>query len=201
MSPLLWHASKHEWHGSLRHCWPNRDSSASSMCSSVSAGSLSRTSTGGRRAAFHRWIDACRSTPTRSWQPSRRCSAGPKTVASSGQKPTTRICNSPPTVTLRPNAPTAPTGGRRTCPPQSSNVHAVPVASPCSLPKSVGMRILRRHRRLPFQGQRRRTVPGLRRPRPPRVSAFRRRRTHPARHESQPTVRRGRALEQTTQSL
>ena len=39
------------------------------MCSSVSAGSLSRTSIGGSGAAFLRSIGAWRSTPTRSRQP------------------------------------------------------------------------------------------------------------------------------------
>ena len=38
--------------------------------------------------------------------------AGPKVVASSRQKLTTKICNSPPTVTLMPNARTAPIGRR-----------------------------------------------------------------------------------------
>ena len=65
----------------------------------------------------------------------------------------------------------------------------------------VDVRVLRRHRRLPSHGQGGRTVSGLRRPRPPRVSAFRRCRAHPARHEGQPTVRRRGALEHTTQSL
>ena len=51
------------------------------------------------------------------------------------------------------------------------------------------------------QGQGWCAVPGLRRPRPSRVSAFRRCRTHSARHEGQPTVGRRGALEYTTQSL
>ncbi|WP_353371927.1 hypothetical protein [Mycobacterium sp.] len=51
------------------------------------------------------------------------------------------------------------------------------------------------------QGQGRCIVPGLRRPRPPRVSAFRRCRTHPSSHEGQPTVRCRGALEHATQSL
>jgi hypothetical protein len=65
----------------------------------------------------------------------------------------------------------------------------------------VDVRILRRQRRFPAQGQGRCTVPGLRRPRPPRISAVRRCRAHPARHEGQRTVRRCGALEHTTQSL
>ena len=98
-------------------------------------------------------------------------------------------------VTPTPNAHTAPSGGRRTCLTQSSSAHA-----PCPRdhrdlsPQCVGVCFLRRHRRLPSQGQGGCTVSGLRRPWPPRVSAVRRRCTDPARHEGQPIGRRRRAL-------
>jgi hypothetical protein len=70
-----------------------------------------------------------------------------------------------------------------------------------SFAQRVDVCIVQRHRRLPSQGQGRCTVSGLRRPRPPRVSAVRLCRAHPTRHEGQPTVRRRGALEHTTQSL
>ena len=56
-SGLLWHAWKHESHGSLRHLWPNGASSALSTYLSASAGSRSRTSTGGSGVAFS--LDRC----------------------------------------------------------------------------------------------------------------------------------------------
>ena len=69
-----------------------------------------------------------------------------------------------------------------------------------ALEERVDVLIVRRHRGLASQVQGWCIVSGLRRPRPSRVSAVRRCRAHPAREEGQPTVRRRRGLEHTTQS-
>src|SRR3954464_4228828 len=67
--------------------------------------------------------------------------------------------------------------------------------------QSVDVRIVWRHWRLPSHGQGGRTVPGLRRPRSPRISAVRRCRADSARDEGQRAVRCRDAVEHATQSV
>ena len=162
MSPLLWHASKHEWHASLGHCWPNRDSSAPSMCSSVSAGSLSRTSTGqpsgiiislvvcvqvdsdkvmAALAALQRWAeDRGLKRSEADYQDLQFTADGDAEAEHACPHPLGGSTDVPAPVVERPRR--SPSG-----------------VAILSFPQSVGMRILRRHRPFPFQGQRRRAVP------------------------------------------